>query len=363
MRIRTTTSTTGLRLLVAALCAAGALTACGSDADADVARGLSDSGECDNPWRIGNFGFATVNQVTQGEQKAMEKAAKGLCATVTLEDGGFDSQRQLRQMQDALAADKYDAWAIGPIDGSLIQNVVEQAIEAGIKVSSYEFPIGPDQLNWETVQTPGMTITVGEPLDPQIEEIVNLIRRACADRPAPCGVIDFYGQRATSPFDAYRYEQMNELLGEEGIDVLQSLNGNYSPADSRAAIKDAIARFGDDIDVVACYGDQMCFGAQQAYDERGAKPGTNAYPALISAGAAVQGIEGVQAGKWYATTNIPIADQGRIQIESLVADLQGEEIPYPNPLYPVQDIAEWGASYDQKDAQKYPDVVGQWDAG
>jgi ribose transport system substrate-binding protein len=361
--MRSATSRTRGALLLAAVCgAAFALAGCGS-ADGDLERGATADGKCEHPWRIGNFGFATVNQVTQAEQKAMEKAAKGLCATVTLEDGGFDSQRQLRQMQDALAADKYDAWAVGPIDGSLVQGVVQQAIEEGIKVSSYEFVIGPDQLDWSE-QTPGMTITVGEPLVPQTEEIANQVKKACAERPAPCGVIDFYGQRATSPFDAYRYEQMNELLGaEEGIEVLQSLNGNYSPADSRAAIKDAISRFGTDIDVVACFGDQMCVGTQQAYDQAAVQPGTEGYPALVSAGGSIEGIDGVKAGKWYSTSNIPASDQGRIQVESLVADLQGQEIPYPNPLYNTQDIAEWGASYDQKDAKKYPDVVGQWNAG
>lgn len=349
-----------------ALSAAVALVAgCASSPEKKVERGLTASGECKNPWRIGNFGFATVNQVTQAVNKAMETEGAKVCAKVTLEDGGFDSQKQLRQLQDALTSKKYDAWAIGPIDGSLIQGVVKQALEQGIKVSSYEFPIGPNQLDWTSDQTPGMTITVGEPLEPQVNEVANQIKKACAMRTVPCGVIDFYGQRATSPFDAYRYEQLHKVLkNEKDIKILQSLNGNYSPADSRAAIKDSISRFGDQIDVIACFGDQMCFGSQQAYDQAGTKPGTNAYPALISTGGSDQGIAGVKDGKWFATITQPNTEQGRIQAEALVADLEGKKINYPRPIYAMQSgVLPWGDSYDAEDAKKYPDAKGQWNAG
>jgi ribose transport system substrate-binding protein len=339
--------------------AAFAVTGCGGDESNDAANSgaASSEGGEKKALKLGHFGFGANNFVVQNEQKAMDAVAKkDGNVTVTFEDGNFDGQTQVRQMQDALTSKKYDGWMIGPVDGVAITNVVKKAIDQGVKVTAYEFPLGPDPMNATKEQIPGTTMQVGQELEPYTETMADDVHNACQKLAKdPCRVVGIYGNRDVSPFDVRREEIFREAVKKyPEIKVQASLDGNYEVPTSRAAIKDAITRYGKDgIDVIACFGDQMCVGAEKAYDD--GKP-----PLLTGLGTTSNAIDGIKRGTWWSSLALLPQTQGRIQIESLIADLRGEKIPYPNPMYPLNDVAPFGPSFDQNDLEEHPDFKGEW---
>jgi ribose transport system substrate-binding protein len=337
--------------------------ACGSDEsneDGGTQAAAASGGDGKKELKLGHFGFGSGNFVVQAEQMAMEAAAKkDGNVSVTLEDGNFDAQQQARQMQDALTSKKYDGWMIGPVDGSAITGVVKKAIDAGIKVTAYEFPLGPDPMNATEEQVPGTTVQVGEAVVPQTKTMAEDVSNACAKLKAnPCRVAAIYGNRDVSPFDVRREEIFKAALKDRSdIKLLASLDGNYEVPASQAAVKDAITRHGrDGIDVIACFGDQMCVGAEKAYKTQG----ISKVPLLAGLGTTTNAVDGIKRGVWWSSLSLLPQTQGKIQIESLIADLRGEKIPYTNPMYPLNDYAPFGPSFDQDDVADNEDFKGEW---
>ena len=129
-------------------------------------------------------------------------------------------------------------YAVVPNDTVGIAGAIEQAIEAGIKVASSLFPIGPDLTTLEP-QVAGLTATAaGSPVygaTLQANEVV----KYCADK-NPCNTIIMIGQKIY-PFDKLRYDTFLEILGKESnINIVATVEGNYSPDVSLTGMTDAL---------------------------------------------------------------------------------------------------------------------------
>ena len=102
------------------------------------------------------------NQATwEGVKKAAEEAGN---VNAEIFNGEFNATLQYGQIEDIIASGKFDGFVVVPNDTVGIAGAIEQAIEAGIKVASSLFPIGPDLTTLEP-QVAGLTATAaGSPV-------------------------------------------------------------------------------------------------------------------------------------------------------------------------------------------------------
>ena len=86
--------------------------------------------------RIAYFGFAANNAFTMATWDGLQQAAKEADGQVDVEffDGKFDAQIKFNQIQDAVAAGRFDAMCISPMGFSAAVPAAEEAIAAGDQV-------------------------------------------------------------------------------------------------------------------------------------------------------------------------------------------------------------------------------------
>lgn len=188
----------------------------GSAAAADPVSGTVD---------IAFFGLAANNTYTQSMFKQAEETAQGMDAKVQFFDGKFDASVQSRQVQDAITSGNYDAFIIMPNDSASILPFAQQAIDAGIKVSSLEYPIGKDPASVD-LQLDGLTTQVIEDVVFGAESIADSANRACEVYEG-CQVAMLWGSRKL-PTDAVKVpafkddlDPANKLVAEGDANYLE----------------------------------------------------------------------------------------------------------------------------------------------
>ena len=266
------------------------------------------------------------NQATwEGVKKAAEEAGN---VNAEIFNGEFNATLQYGQIEDIIASGKFDGFVVVPNDTVGIAGAIEQAIEAGIKVASSLFPIGPDLTTLEP-QVAGLTATAaGSPVygaTLQANEVV----KYCADK-NPCNTIIMIGQKIY-PFDKLRYDTFLEILGKESnINIVATVEGNYSPDVSLTGMTDAL-QSAKDVHVVLSNADQHLLGAEIALADAGYNV-EDLY--LMGGGAAEVAIEAIKAGQWDATfIGVPFSE-GYLAAKAVIAALNGEDVD------PIIDITK-----------------------
>ncbi|MDT3444923.1 MULTISPECIES: sugar ABC transporter substrate-binding protein [unclassified Pseudofrankia] len=88
------------------------------------------------PPKVAFFTFGSNNAYMSVINPSMKRAIEAIPgAEFTMFDPAFDPQKQLNQLQNALASRRYNAWIVDAVDGSLICNIVtKEAPAANIAV-------------------------------------------------------------------------------------------------------------------------------------------------------------------------------------------------------------------------------------
>jgi ribose transport system substrate-binding protein len=137
-------------LVLAALVATAALTACGTAQTATSGNGPSATVDVDsqkltvkNPLRVAYFAAGSTNSYLAALKKSIEGSIGEIDgASVTSFDGKFDAQTQINQVQNALASKKFNAFIIDPLDGNLMCNpLTKSAPAAGVVVVVIAAPL------------------------------------------------------------------------------------------------------------------------------------------------------------------------------------------------------------------------------
>ena len=94
---------------------------------------------------IAFFASSSENGYNQATWEGVKKAASE-AGNVNAEifNGEFNATLQYGQIEDIIASGKFDGFVVVPNDTVGIAGAIEQAIDAGIKVATSLFPIGPD---------------------------------------------------------------------------------------------------------------------------------------------------------------------------------------------------------------------------
>src|SRR5215207_410282 len=166
--------------LVVVLCVVAlvALAGCGSsDDEGDAGGGGSSSGrtvaidvgldrpievDTDKP-RIAFIG-TSGNLLLQSQIKGVEEQAEKRGLELTVLDSKFDPTVQLRQVQNALQQDRFDAFIVVPLDSEALCPVLtRQAVEAGVPVVTNNVPLcgKVSEPEDESLWSPGTVAHVG----------------------------------------------------------------------------------------------------------------------------------------------------------------------------------------------------------
>lgn len=268
---------------------------------------------------IAMFIVDRASEYDQARIDGVESKADELNAEVSIFSCEYDTQEQINQIQDAITADKYDAFIIHPNDSNAVVPAIEDALKLGIVVIGADGPFGPDTRS----------------LDPYPEGVTSIIGRTGWDTGHWLGeavlqasegqektkVAYLIGIQALS-IDQDRYEALEAVIKDHpNIEVVALQEGEYRRDISREVMQNVL-QANPDINVVVSSGDQMTFGAYDAAVEMGIEDNIK----FIGSGCSKEGWEAVKAGKFFASyADIPNT-QGKLLVENAVKAVHGESV-------------------------------------
>ena len=294
---------------VVALIAVGAL----------LTAGVS-SGSSQKTVRLAFFNPIVANAFTASQYRGIKLSAGKAKATVTQFDAGFDQNKQIRQIQDAIVSKKFDAFVITPVNGAVLVAPTEQAIKAGIKVVAIFNDIGPD-LDSIKPQVKGISSVIGQRLSINGQLIGQWIVNACGNK-NPCNAAYMPGSFKQGT-EKIRLDALNKVLNAHpNIKKIQSAEGGYVAAPALKAATDVLTAH-NDLDVFATSGDQMMTGILQAVKNAG-KTGKIK---LVGNGTTIEGVNWVRQGLVLADpVGVPYTE-GVLGAKYAIMAVNGQKVP------------------------------------
>jgi ribose transport system substrate-binding protein len=182
IRFRRTSLPLLLTLVVGAVIAVSA-SASSSRSNGATARSAED------PVRIAFFLGSLANNYQRAQLTGLKAGAAkhGGAVAKVYDSKDFTASTQRAQIQDAITSKQFDAFVITPNDGGAIAGVIQDALDAGIKVVCISANCGPDPIATKN-QIPGMTTTIALPFFKNGQMIAGLIVKACGNK-NPCNVV------------------------------------------------------------------------------------------------------------------------------------------------------------------------------
>jgi ribose transport system substrate-binding protein len=286
-----------------------ALTACGSGSSTDD--GGSTAGAKDaQGFDVAYLSVSSANTFLQPARKAMDEVAKKADVTITEFDAQFKPGEQAKQINDIIAAGKYEGIVIASVDGAAIIPDLEAAIASGIQVAVLSQVIGT---SFETAdpQFEGVAVSVLTPPLGSGKRLGMLTAEACQGV-TPCRVVYFYGIKGIPLDTAVRKGFDSEVAKNPNIKVVAEGEGKYLGPDEAFKSLQDIQQSTPDFDVVVG-ADQSMQGAALALKDAG-----KTKVKLVGAGGSQEALDGIKSGSWFGTVFLAPATEGRLAMEGLV---------------------------------------------
>jgi ribose transport system substrate-binding protein len=300
---------------------AGGIAGCGGDSGGESAAtgDKAAAPASDKKVRIAFFNAVGANAYTATTFKAIEKYAGENNATVTAFDAGFDQNKQISQMQDAITTSRFDAFIVLPVNGTVLTDVSKQAIDAGIKLVATFNNIGPD-IDSIQPQVEGISSIVASRLSVNGQLLGEAIVDACGDKD-PCTTVYMPGsfKQAT---EKVRLDALKAVVAEHAnIKLVSSAEGGYL-ADPAFKASTDVLQANKNVDVFATSGDQMMTGILRAVEDRGLMGKIK----LIGDGTTIEGVQWVREGKLVADPVALPGTEGLKAAEMAIKAVRGEEV-------------------------------------
>lgn len=273
----------------------------------------------------------------------------GITIEAKLQDGQFDANTQLSQLQNAGTTGQADGIIVVPHDGVVLTAAFPLAND--VPVVPVLNPIGPDIAELEpqvdgVVSTVATAPTVGAKM--QAESAVEY----CADiDPCKIGLIAGF---LNTPLDVTRVDAWKEVFAEhDNIEVVGTLEGQWDRDASLTAVSNLL-QANKDINGIMSGGDQMTMGAQVALEAAGIDP---ASIFLTGAGGTEDAVQAVRDGKWTNTyLNFPYT-MGKAALDAVIAAIRGEEV---ETVINGDALGGIGPIADKAVLDENPDFTGEW---
>ncbi len=244
----------------------------------------------------------------------------------------FDSnnsvQKEIANCNDAIAAKKYDAFALKAVAGPPLMGCARAALKAGIPVVAFGNALGPNP-NTEKRQIPGLSASVIELARVNGTAIANLVDEACkAKRASPCNVIYTYGPLAFDWASISRKYFMSTVKAKyPTIRIVATGLNNFDPNAARTLTK-SLLQTHSDVDVIASDGDLGAEGVIAALKDLGKTPGKDV---LVTGGAiSKQGAELIRSGAMFGSTCLMPATEAKVAARLSIMAARHQKIAKPD---------------------------------
>lgn len=315
----------------------------GSMAAASVGMAMAQD---EDPIEVAYMSASSANTWLAASLEAMEEVAAANNIVITEFDGQFDAALQTTQIQDAIAADRYDGMIMVALAGSAVIPDLEAAAEAGITIVGLNQVIGDDFSTVEP-QTDALSAVVFEPPYVRGERLGRLTLAACEGMD-PCDVVYFYGIRGI-PLDVAIKQGFDDVTAGSNINIVAEGESNYLGPDQALAEMQDILVSGTEFDVVVG-SDQGMQGVEIALTDVGALEDTK----VVGFGGGSIALDAISDGRWFGALLGTPATEGRLAMEALVAALDGENLGGIDPavgaidenLVTVENVDQFTAEWE-----------------
>jgi ribose transport system substrate-binding protein len=314
--------------------------------------GTSDASRAEKATKpnVAVFLSSAANSYEQAQLDGVKTAAAKLGAgDVESFDGGFDSAKQIAQIQDAKTSRRFDVFIIEPVDSAAVVAPLAAAAKAGVKVVCVTGACGPDASSI-TKQFAGQAGVVAIDYGKVGETLASRAVDACAGE-VSCHVAYINGD-VTYSTDRLALASVKKGIegAGRGVELSGAQDGKYDAATSRKVMQDMLQR-DPDIKVLVALSDQMAAGALQAIEAAGLTGKIK----VVSAGASASAVEAVRRSSFFSEMVFVPRTMGSVAAEIGIQLAQGKSVAktevLANTLSPVGEfltpsnvdafVAEW----------------------
>ncbi|MCX5215521.1 sugar ABC transporter substrate-binding protein [Kitasatospora sp. NBC_00240] len=320
-------------------------TACSASGTATTSTGERAASASDAPKRIAFFGFAKANSFATATFTGVEQYAKAHNATAQFFDPNFDTQTQVRQIQDAITSKRFDVFIIQANDGNAVQLPVQAALAADIAVVAVFTPIGP-RFDTAEPQLPGVISLVDVPTD-NGTKLGSLGINACgATKTKPCRVAYLEGMKSL-PLDNARTKAVKDTLKAAGPDIqlVADVEGGYTQQSGRTAMQD-ILQAHPDVNVVIG-STQAIAGAEAVAEGKSI--------AFVGNGGSHQAVNAVKQSRWFGLYYVAPTTMGSKAAALGLDKARGASVP---TTLTVTDLVPHGGAATFESLQE---LTGEYD--
>lgn len=289
-----------------------------------------------------------VYEGVQNKAKELEKEL-GISITTKIQDGQFDANTQLSQLQNAGTTGQANGVIVVPQDGPGLAAAFPLGND--IPVVSVLNPIGPDIDKMEP-QTEGVVSTVASPPSAGAERQAETVVDYCKDID-PCK-IGLLAGLLNSPLDVARIAAWKDVLGaHDNIEIVGTVEGAYDRDKSLTAVSNLL-QANKDINGILSNADQQTMGAQIALENAGIDPSSIF---LTGGGGTTEAVKAVREGKWTNDyLNYPVS-MGEAALEQLINKLRGEKV---EAVVDADTLVDLPPMVTKEDLDAAPDFTGEW---
>ncbi len=283
----------------------------------------------DEETEVAYLSATSANTWLRASALEMEAIAADNGIKITEFDGLFDPALQTTQLQDAMAAGRYDGIIVAAIDGAGLIPDLQAAAEQGIKIVALNQIVG-DQLDTADPQDASVSASVLAPPLRSGERLGAVTLQACEGKD-PCNVVYMFGIKGI-PLDIALRQGFDAVTEGSTVDVVAEGEVGYlSPDDGITAMADILVGT-QDIDVVLG-SDQGMQGVEIALMDAGVLDQVD----IIGLGGSSPALAAIADGRWFGGVMGAPATEGRLAIEAMISALAGEDTGGFDPLLELPD--------------------------
>jgi ribose transport system substrate-binding protein len=283
----------------------------------------------DEETEVAYLSATSANTWLRASALEMESIAADNGIKITEFDGLFDPALQTTQLQDAMAAGRYDGIIVAAIDGAGLIPDLQAASEQGIKIVALNQIVG-DQLDTADPQDASVSASVLAPPLRSGERLGAVTLQACEGKD-PCNVVYMFGIKGI-PLDIALRQGFDAVTEGSTVDVVAEGEVGYlSPDDGITAMADILVGT-QDIDVVLG-SDQGMQGVEIALMDAGVLDQVD----IIGLGGSSPALAAIADGRWFGGVMGAPATEGRLAIEAMISALAGEDTGGFDPLLELPD--------------------------
>ncbi|KAM9864246.1 Ribose import binding protein RbsB [Leucobacter aridicollis] len=298
---------------------------------------------------------SSQNGYNQAVYEGVERKAKelsedlGVTIKTKIQDGQFDANTQLSQLQNAGTSGGTDGIIVVPHDGPALAAAFPLANPK--PVAAVLNPIGPEISEMQP-QVDGVVTTVASPPANGAKLQAETVVEYCKDID-PCK-IGYLAGLLNSPLDVERVAAWDAVIEKhKNITVVGTLEGAYDRDKSLTAVSNLL-QANPDLNGILSNADQQTMGAQIALENAGIDPST---VFLTGGGGTTEGVQAVRDGKWTNDfLNYPVS-MGEAALEQIMNSILGNEVEV---VVDADSLVAVGPIADRAVLDAAPDFTGEW---